>query len=113
MEADRYIPEPSVGYDPELKKLRTIRRHQAREAAIEARQSSPQLQAMFEAVIPVRSSRRYTPKFVTDIFGCRVPNDENARTRENEEIKKLDALIAEVKEKMKQAKEEREAEETA
>lgn len=112
MESDRYIPEPYVPYEPELRKLRTIRRHQRREEAIEARQNSPELQAMFEAVIPVRQSRRYTPKFVTDIFGCRVPNDENARTRENEEARKLAVLIAEVKEKMKAAKEEREKEES-
>ena len=107
MEADRYLQD-HVPYDPELKKLRTIRRHQSREAAIEARQNSPELQAMFEAVIPVRQSRSYTPKFVTDIFGCRVPNDENARTYENEQARKLAALVAEVKEKMKKAKEEEE-----
>lgn len=107
MEADRYLTESKQPYAPEISKFRTIRRRQRLEDAIEARQNSPELQAMYEAVLPVRASRRYTPKFVTDIFGCRVPNDENARTRENEEIRKLDALIAEVKEKMKQAKEER------
>ena len=108
MEADRYIPEPSQPYDPELRKLRTIRRQQRREAAIEARQNSPELQAMFEAVIPVRATRRYTPKYVTDIFGCRVPNDENARTRENEDAKKLAELVASIKEQMKSEKEEEE-----
>lgn len=106
MEADR--AKKKEVYQPELKKLRTIRRHQNLEAAIEARQNDPALRAMFEAVIPVGTTRRYTPKFVTDIFGCRVPNDENARTRDNEEARKLGALIAQVKEKMKQAKEERE-----
>lgn len=105
MEVDRYLPETAQPYDPELRKLRTIRRHQRREAAIEARQNSPELQAMFEAVIPVRNSRRYTPKYVTDIFGCRVPNDENARTRENEDAKKLAEIVAAIKEQMKKEKE--------
>lgn len=106
MEADRYLPQKSS--PPELRKLRTIRRHQRREEAIEARQNDPALRAMYEMILPVRNSRRYTPKFVTDIFGCRVPNDENARTRENEEIKNLNALVAAAKEKLKKKDEENE-----
>jgi hypothetical protein len=94
----------------ELRKLRTIRRHQRRENAIEERQNSPRLQAMYEMFLPVRSARRYTPKFVTDIFGCRVPNDENARTRENEAYKKLEALVAAAKESIKKEKEDNEEE---
>ncbi len=110
MEADRYLPNSPVDYQPELRKQRTIRRHQRREEAIEARQNSPELQAIYEAFLPANAPRRYTPKFVTDIFGCRVPNDENARTFENEAYRKLEAVVAATKEAMKKEKENNEEE---
>lgn len=56
----------------EIKKLRTIRRHERLEKARKAREDNPYMAGALVFYLGYRRSGHFRPKFVTDKYGNRV-----------------------------------------